>query len=136
MHYEHFLSSTFVLRLYSYSQNHLRTLKITLFRSKRLSLSLKLTLFYNLIYLDQTKHRLIDLDKTTFSDNYVLQWWIEFDNELSWLFTKSASKQPTQLIVQLNSSLQHIIIVTLKLSWVCKNTFPAAIKVCINQTLP
>ena len=77
-------------------------------------------------------------------DNYVPQWWVELDDELSWLFinrlsttremkvkrmgiteilrriwlfsankiksSESFSKQPTQLIVELNSSLQHIIV--------------------------
>ena len=76
--------------------------------------------------------------------NYLLQWWVEFDDELSWLFTnrfratrymkvkrmgiteilrriwlfsaneikssESFSKQPIQLIVELNSSLRHIIV--------------------------
>ena len=71
-------------------------------------------------------------------DNYVPQWWVEFDSELIWLFTKIqdtwnlkeweqkfweeflfsankiknlwvSSKQPTQLIVKFNSSLRHII---------------------------
>ena len=74
----------------------------------------------------------------------MLPWWVEFDDELSWLFTnrlsatkfikvkrmgikeilrmiwlfsaskikwsESFSKQPTQLIVELNSSLRHIIV--------------------------
>ena len=63
-------------------------------------------------------------------DNYVPWWWVELDDELSWLFTKrmgiteilrrvwlfsanktksseSFSKQPTQLIVKLNSSLRQ-----------------------------
>jgi hypothetical protein len=73
-------------------------------------------------------------------DNHVPQWWVEFDDELNWLFTKRfrafylfpnpsqnfcyshslnfhlsgstkfVGKQPTQLIVQLNSSLRHIIV--------------------------
>ena len=77
-------------------------------------------------------------------DNYVPQWWVELDDELSWLLTnrfsatrymkvkrlgieeilrriwlfstnkikssESGSKQPTQLIVELNSSLRHIIV--------------------------
>ena len=86
-------------------------------------------------------------------DNYVPQWWVEFNNELSWLFTnrfsatrymkvkrmgiteilrriwlfsanktkssESFSKQPTQLIVELNSlsQLWHCILSS-KMSWV------------------
>ena len=76
-------------------------------------------------------------------DNYVPQWWVEFDDELGWLFTKEfkafclicrkyptlsqsfcyshsvnfyvssstkfVSKQTTQLIVELNSSLRQKI---------------------------
>ena len=95
-------------------------------------------------------------------DNHLPQWWVEFVDELRWLFTnklsatrymkvmrmgiteilrriwlfsankikssESFSKQPTQLIVKLNSSLQHIIVtlacikITLqKLCWICRN---------------
>ena len=84
---------------------------------------------------------IIKIDKC---DNYVLQWWVEFAYELSWLFTnrfratrcmkvkrmgiteilrriwlfsankmkssESFSEQPTQLIVELDLSLQHIIV--------------------------
>ena len=81
--------------------------------------------------------------------NYVPQWWVEFDDELSWLFTnwfsdtrymkvkrmgitkilrriwlfpvnktessESFSKQPTQLIVKLHSSLWHIFVTNITL---------------------
>jgi hypothetical protein len=77
-------------------------------------------------------------------DNYVPEWWVELQDELSWLFTNRLSatrymkvkrmgiteilriwlfsankrkkthlwiisKQPTQLIVELNSSLRQVI---------------------------
>ena len=79
-----------------------------------------------------------------YCDNHVLQWWVEFNDELSWLFTnrssatrymkvkrmeiteilrrlwlfsanktinsESLSKQPTQLIFELNLTLWHIIV--------------------------
>ena len=85
--------------------------------------------------------------------NYVPQWWVEFDDELSWLFTnrfsatrymkvkrmgiteilkriwlfsankakscESFSKQPTQLIFELNSSLRHIIVTFVISHWHC-----------------
>ena len=38
---------------------------------------------------------------------YCNDWWVEFDDELRWLFTESVSKQSTQLIVKLNSSLRQ-----------------------------
>ena len=50
-------------------------------------------------------------------DNYVPQWWVELDNELSWLFTNRLSaeilrsiwlfsaNEINQLIIELNSSL-------------------------------
>ena len=90
---------------------------------------------------------IIDIISTTTQvecDNYVPQWWVEFDDELSWLITnrlsdtrymkvnrmaikeilgriwlfsaskikisESISKHPNQLIVELNSSLRHIIV--------------------------
>ena len=82
-------------------------------------------------------------------DNYVPLWWVEYNDELSWLFTnrvsatrymkvkkmgitellrriwlfsannikssESVSKHPTQLIVEINSSLWHIIVTQVRL---------------------
>ena len=88
-------------------------------------------------------------------DNYVPLWWVEFGNNLSWLFTEDAeifssylqkkpnlsqtfcyfhshnfhvsgspdsvSRQPTQLIVELNSSLRHTIVAIERHSSQCEN---------------
>ena len=112
-------------------------------------------------------------ESATLCDNYVPQWWVEFDDELSWLFTnrfratrymkvkrmgiteilrriwlfsankikspESGSKQPNQLIVQLSSSLWHIIVTLILLKarggqWV-NNIFLLSIFKIVNILL-